>query len=117
MFYFCTNLQQINLRNSSIKNVNNMNKMFNNCFSLQKLELDFSKSEKIIDFNNIFTNCYSLHFVNLYSLDSKKIKNINNISIFKNCFNLLGIYLNKETYSELKPYLNNLAVRIKEKGI
>ena len=117
MFYFCSNLQQINLSKSSIKNVNTMNKMLYNCFSLQKLELNFSKSEKIIDFNNIFTNCYSLHFVNLYSLDSKKIKNINNISIFKNCFNLLGIYLNKETHLELKPHLNNLAVRIKEKGI
>ena len=117
MFSFCSNLEKINLSNFNIKNVNNLNKMFYNCYSLQRVELDFSKNGKIIDINNIFTNCFNMHFVNLYSLDSKKIKNLKNISIFKNCFNLLGIYLNKETYLDLKPYLNNLAVRIKEKGI
>ena len=58
-----------------------------------------------------------MHFVNLYNLNSKKVKNIQTISFLQNCFNLLGAYLNKETYLELKPFLNNLAVRFQEKGI
>ena len=117
MFSFCSNLSKIDSSNFHIKDVNNMNKMFFNCYSLQKLKFDFNKSIKIIDMNNIFTNCFSLHFINLYSLDSKRIKNLKNISLFKNCFNLIGIYLNKEAYLDLKPYLNGLAVRIINKNI
>ena len=117
MFSFCPNLTNINLSNFNIKNVNNMKKMFYNCNSLSRVELDFKKSDKIVDINNLFTNCFNMHFVNLYNLNSKKVKNIQTISLLKNCFNLLGAYLNKETYLELKPFLNNLAIRFQEKGI
>ena len=114
MFSFCTNLLKIKTSKFNIKKVDNMNKMFYNCNNLLTVELDFGESEINIDMNNIFTNCFNMHFINLYSLDSKKIKNLNNTSLFKNCINLLGIYLNKETYLDLKPYLNNIGVRIKK---
>ena len=115
MFYYCENLESIDLSSYNTTNITNMAFMFCECLNLKYVNLTSFKSNnainmegayqfclklKLIDFpsSNIinvtnmeymFNGCQSLESLNLSSLNTTYVKNMS--EIFENCSSLKSI--------------------------
>ena len=81
MFYSCSKLQQLDLKNWKTDLVTNMNGMFMSCNSLQQLDLSSWTMEKVEDVNQMFYMCSKLTKIDLSSW-----KNGNTGVNFSSCF-------------------------------
>ena len=86
MFYCCSNLTELDLKNFNTTNVENMNSMFYYCNSLTELDLKNFNTENVTDMRCMFNECSSLTNLNIKYFDTKNVMHMN--SMFSGCRNL-----------------------------
>ena len=57
MFYGCSSLKELNLKNFNTNNVRSMSNMFSECSSLKELNLDNFGTNNVINIKNMFSGC------------------------------------------------------------
>ena len=93
MFYECSSLTKLDLRNFNTKNVRNMWCMFYGCKEL--IQIKFEKNfntEKVKNMGSMFYNCSKLKTLDLKYFNTENVKNKN--YMFENCNNLCDKYKN-----------------------
>ena len=93
MFYNCSNLTELDLKNFNTTNVENMNSMFYYCNSLTELDLKNFNTENVEDMHSMFSCCRNLNELDLKDFNTKKVTNMN--SMFFGCFNLTELKFGK----------------------
>ena len=73
MFYYCNNLENIDLSNFDTSKVTNMRRMFDCCYSLENLNISGFETSKVTDMSSMFYNCMSLRNIDLNELDTSKV--------------------------------------------
>ena len=96
MFYACSSLTELNLKNVTTDSLQNMNHMFAKCSSLKKLDLSSFYTKSVINMKEIFSNsednvtkfpdCVKLEELNIENFDMSQAIQSNGI---KNALNKL----------------------------
>ena len=73
MFYRCAALTLIDLKNFNTKNVTNMSWMFCDCVALTSLDLKNINTQNVTDMSGLFSGCAALKSINLKSFNTKKV--------------------------------------------
>lgn len=60
MFFYCTNLQTINLSKLNMQNIQYSDYLFYNCIHLSNTLIHFNECKELISYKHMFDNCYSL---------------------------------------------------------
>ena len=106
MFYFCTNLKEINLSNLNTENVTNMSNMFSNCSKLSSINASFFNIQKVDNMKEMFSNCRNLANIDFsFHIASH---NLDNSKIFKGCWKIKKLKLNKYSKEKFKEIIKIL---------
>ena len=104
MFYGCSSLTSLNLRNFDTGQANQMWNMFRGCSSLVSLDLTNFDITNVTDVDNLFDGCSSLKTI--FCNDDWSSQNFEYSSnIFNNCYSLVGGYGTK--YSDVSDDAQN----------
>ena len=76
MFYDCTGLKALDLKNFNTSNVTNISGMFSGCKALTSLDLTTFNTEKVTDMSGMFSGCSALTSLNLTSFNTEKVTNM-----------------------------------------
>ncbi len=76
MFFYCSNIININFVKFDINNVNDMSYMFSYCKSLTEVNLSSINTKNVTNMSNMFNNCYNLNELDLSSFDTKNVTNM-----------------------------------------
>ena len=91
MFYGCSNLKEINLSFLNTINVKEMSYMFRYCSNLKNIDLSYFNTQNVENMNFMFSNCSNLEEINITKF---KTENVNDMeSMFSYCENLKKIEL------------------------
>ena len=91
MFYDCSSLTYIDLSFLDTSSINNMNNLFFNCIQLTSINLDNFSTSSVIDMQCMFYGCSSLLSLNLSSFDTSLVNNMK--SMFFGCSKLTSLDL------------------------
>ena len=91
MFYNCSELSSLDLRNFNTNIVTNMKSMFYQCDKLENLYLTSFNTEKVTNMSEMFYNCSGLTFLDLTSFNTGMVKNMG--YMFYRCMRLITIYV------------------------
>ena len=91
IFYGCTLLTSVNVKNWNTSKVTNMDNMFNGCKSLTSLDLSSWDTSKVTNMANMLNECTALISVNVKNLDTSKVTNTK--GMFKGCKSLTSLDL------------------------
>ena len=89
MFYYCSDINEINLYNFDTSNVTDMKYMFYGCSSLTSLNLSNFNTSKVTSMNNMFAECSKLISINLSNFDTSNVIDMSymfsgfNVKLFK----------------------------------
>ena len=106
MFYSCSNLTSLDLRNFNTSNVTNMGSMFSYCSGLTSLDLSNFVTSKVTDMGYMFSGCSGLTSLTLSNFDTSNVTNMGDM--FYGCPNSLEIIMkgcSKETIDKIKAQL------------
>ena len=92
MFYGCSNLTKLNLKNFNTTNVENMIGMFSNCNRLKELDLQNFNTTKVTNMLHMFYGCSYLTKLDLSKFNTDNVTNM--ASMFHGCMNLENLNLN-----------------------
>lgn len=83
MFWYCTNLVDLDISQFNTSNVWSMREMFSHCYSLEEVNLSSLDTAKVKYMQMMFDYCTSLKSIDLTSLDLSSVKDME--SMFRNC--------------------------------
>ena len=87
MFYYCTNITEIDLSNFETSRVTNMWSMFEGCSLLTSLNLSHFDTSQVTDMEYMFSGCKNLEYINLKNFNDTKLNN--GSSYYQGMFDLL----------------------------
>lgn len=107
MFYYCTNLQEIDCRGFDLSEETTLYQMFRNCTNLSSIITDGWDTSSIENMSRVFQGCTSLKSVDLSQLNTSKLANIS--YLFSGCsgltsVNMMGWDLSRLTTESLMRY-------------
>ena len=91
MFYYCTNIIEIDLSNFDTSRVTNMDSMFKGCFLLSSLNLSNLDTSQVTNMNSMFSRCSSLSELILSNFNTSKVTSMD--SMFSGCSSLISLDL------------------------
>ena len=94
MFFNCSSLTELNLKNFNTENVTDMVYMFLNCSNLENLNLNNFNTEKVTDMEGMFYECSSLKKLE-FGENFKTEKVTNKSGMFSKCDNFPDDIRNK----------------------
>ena len=103
MFYGCSSLTSLNLSNFNTSKVTSMNNMFAECSRLISINLSNFDTSKVTDMSYMFSGCSTLNYLNLSNFDTSKVTDIN--SMFSGCSTLNYLNLSNFDTSNVE-YMN-----------
>ena len=89
MFYFCTSLESLSLKNFDTSNVKNMDYLFYYCRSLINLDISSFNTKNVTTMNTMFMNCFILTNLDVSSFDTSNVKDMGNM--FYGCNSLTSL--------------------------
>ena len=92
MFAYCLALKSLDLKNFNTQNVTNMNSMFSNCWALTSLDLKNFNTQNVTDMNSMFSDCWALKSLDLKFFNTQNVTDMN--WMFYACPALTTIYSN-----------------------
>ena len=96
MFYYCTELTEIDLSGFNTEKVTDMGEMFMGCHNLTNLELSGFNTENVTSLYGMFWECYKIKTLDLSSFNTLKINSTN--YMFSRCSNLRTIFVDQEKW-------------------
>ena len=90
MFYGCSSLTSLDVRNFNTTKVTSMSYMFSGCSSLTSLDVRNFNTTKVTDMDNMFSNCVALTSLNLTNFNTEKVTYMR--GMFFSCSSLTTIY-------------------------
>ena len=80
MFYWCSNLENLNLSNLDTRDVTNMHCMFSNCHNLKNIKFpDKINTSSVTDMSCMFVNCSKLGDLDLSNFDTSNVEVMSNM--------------------------------------
>ena len=90
MFQSCTSLVNLDLSNSDISNVSNMQYLFKDCSKLKEIKgINLINTKKVVNIYGMFQSCSELQYLDLTNLDTSNVTNME--YIFDKCSKLKEI--------------------------
>ena len=112
MFYYCTNLIEVNTNNWDIYKVTDMNQMFYGCELLEELDVSKWNTYRVQDFSKMFYNCKLLKTLDVTYWELYKAVNMS--YMFNGCTSLAsldtsrwGDYTNSATLTDISGMFQN----------
>ena len=103
MFYNCSSLKSLDLRDWNTSNVTDMNYMFYACSFLTSLDVSGLNTENVTDMNSMFGSCNSLTSLDVSHFNTSNVTNMWNM--FVSCENLTSLdvsHFNTENVTDMK---------------
>ena len=91
LFSTCRQLKKINLKNINTNEVTDMKDMFSNCNDLEELDLSSFQTQNVKTMENMFYYCTSLKKLNVKNFDIRNVTTMKNM--FSHCENLTDLDL------------------------
>ena len=92
MFWGCSSLKELDIKNFDTTNVSNMKYMFSECSSLKELDLKNFDTTNVTNMYSMFSGCSRLENLNLNNFNTSKVTDM--YSMFNRCSSLKKLYLN-----------------------
>ena len=107
MFYYCSALTSLDLKNFNTSNVTEMNWMFTNCAALTSLDLTSFNTEKVTDMGWMFAGCKALTSLYLKNFNTQKVWNMS--EMFSHCSALTSLDLSSFNTSNVENIVSMFA--------
>ena len=91
MFYRCSALKSLDLKNFNTKNVTNMSWMFCDCVALTSLDLKNINTQNVTNMSGMFSDCAALKSIDLKNFNTKNVTNMSHM--FLGCTSLTSLDL------------------------
>ena len=104
MFYKCSSLIELNLKNFNTDNVTNMSFMLSGCKNLTSIDLSKFNTKKVSNMTEMFSFCKNLNSIDISNFDFNN--EINKPYILLNCFNLKKVIVNKK-FEDIEKKIND----------
>ena len=91
MFSGCSSLTSLDVRGFNTSNVTDMSGMFCGCFNLTSLDVRGFNTSNVTDMRGMFLGCSSLKSLDVRGFNTSKLANVE--SMFANCGNLKVVYV------------------------
>lgn len=91
MFYYCSNITSLELKNWDTSNVTNMGGMFQGCSRLTSLDLSSWDTSNVTNMSTMFFGCTSLKSIDLSNFNTTKVNSM--ASMFRECSTLVALDL------------------------
>ena len=98
MFYECSNITEINLKNLETSYIEDMSFMFDGCSSLKSLDLSNFNTSRVVKMHATFYGCSTLISLNLANFDTRQVTEMQ--WIFSSCSSLEYINLNNSIIND-----------------
>ncbi len=82
MFYGCSALTTLDLKNFNTQNVTNMSSMFAYCLALKSLDLKNFNTQNVTNMNSMFSNCWALTSLDLKNFNTQNVTNMSSMFFF-----------------------------------
>ena len=108
MFYGCSALTALDLKNFNTKNVTDMSRMFAKCRALTSLDLKNFNTQNVIDMSWMFSDCWALTSLDLQHFNTQNVTDMS--SMFFNCSELTSLNLesfNTQNVTDIKAMFTN----------
>ena len=92
MFYYCSNLTNLDVSNFDTSNVTDMSYMFYNCKSLANLDVDVFYTNNVKNMSNLFYGCSGLTNLNVSEFNTVNTTNMS--GMFYGCSGLTELKIN-----------------------
>ena len=86
MFYYCSNLTNLDVSNFDTSKVTKMGSMFRSCSSLTELDVSNFNTTSVTDMNYMFCSCSSLTELNVSNFNTTSVTNM--YAMFSSCSSL-----------------------------
>ena len=91
MFYYLTNLEEIDIETINTGRVVYMNSMFYQCQNLENLDLSNFDTSNVVDMMQMFASCYKLENLILTNFDTDDVNNMTAMFRWTNSLKILDI--------------------------
>ena len=91
MFYGCSALTTLDLKNFNTKNVTDMNSMFAKCEALTSLDLKSFNTQNVTDMSSMFDDCWALTSLDLKNFNTQNVTDMR--KMFSDCRTLKSLDL------------------------
>ena len=91
LFWGCTSLTSVNLKNFDTSQNTNFGHTFTDCISLESIDLSSLNTSLVTHMDYMFFNCSSLKSLNISHFETSSLKNSDNM--FENCRSLTSLNL------------------------
>ena len=91
MFYYCRNLETIDLRGLNTSNCIDMSDMFGECSGITSLDVSNFDTSQVTSMSGMFGHCSNLTALDLSNFDTTRVTNLQNM--FYNCSSLTQLDL------------------------
>ena len=108
MFYGCSALTALDLKNFNTKNVTDMSSMFAKCWALTSLDLKNFNTQNVTDMSLMFSRCVALTSLDLKDFNTQYVTDMS--SMFFNCSELTSLNLknfNTQNVTDMKAMFTN----------
>ena len=108
MFYGCSALTALDLKNFNTKNVTDMSSMFAKCWALTSLDLKNFNTQNVTDMSLMFSRCVALTSLDLKDFNTQNVTDMS--SMFFNCWELTSLNLknfNTQNVTDMKAMFTN----------
>ena len=108
MFYGCSALTALDLKNFNTKNVTDMSSMFAKCWALTSLDLKNFNTQNVTDMSLMFSRCVALTSLDLKDFNTQNVTDMS--SMFFNCSELTSLNLknfNTRNVTDMKAMFTN----------
>ena len=108
MFYGCSALTALDLKNFNTKNVTDMSSMFAKCWALTSLDLKNFNTQNVTDMSLMFSRCVALTSLDLKDFNTQNVTDMS--SMFFNCSELTSLNLqhfNTQNVTDMKAMFAN----------
>ena len=91
MFYGCSALTTLDLKNFNTQNVTNMSSMFAYCLALKSLDLKSFNTQNVTDMSSMFDDCWALTSLDLKNFNTQNVTDMR--KMFSDCRTLTSLDL------------------------
>ena len=108
MFYGCSALTALDLKNFNTQNVTDMSWMFSDCWALTSLDLQHFNTQNVTDMSLMFSRCVALTALDLKNFNTQNVTDMS--SMFFNCSELTSLNLesfNTQNVTDIKAMFTN----------
>ena len=108
MFYGCSALTALDLKNFNTKNVTDMSSMFAKCWALTSLDLKNFNTQNVTDMSLMFSRCVALTSLDLKDFNTQNVTDMS--SMFFNCSELTSLdlqHFNTQNVTDMKAMFTN----------